>query len=572
MAKPATSIKQDQRNERNLTIAIACILLLFGISHSVMFYGHEQVPNPDFAHFVDVGHKLWSFELPEDWKRAPLLGLLQVPIGWIFGGPYPDLRGGWVLNAFLHPLNLLLIWLVSRRLIGQAGLWLSIVAIINPQVIYLITQPIAETALMFFCLLSFFLMFNRSRWSYLTAAMTTMIRYEGAALILAAFVLDMIYTRDKKERLRCLLFAFFSSLPLALWILGMISHWEHQGGVHYLQWIYLDKLKDAPQVIKSLWNVTFSPLIIHKPGIPLVIYKLVFWLSKILVVITFLVSLAHTVWKRKWYMLALYIFFLPYMFVHIIYFFSVPRFYATVHWMLLIFCFDGFYLIWTGFSKAARIPNIVVRIMQSILGLGALMWFLILARSLSELKVISPPSYYFPHLTLIALGLILTSIFYFEHFLSWRNRLLTIVLLLLAVTANQYKLAPAMGYGNELIEFKHATEWFLQNAKPESRIVSSLADVMQVFARGQTARLIHITSVQADSPELFVKKCREKNIHYVIWDSRIGLNVENFYYKKWGIKNITMLSQSQDIGPYKFVKTFQNPQRKNRYIHLFYLE
>jgi len=515
MVKSAISLEQDQRNERKLMMGIACGLLLLGAVHSAIFFGHEQVPNPDFTGFMHVGHKLWSFELPEHFKRAPLLGLLVVPLGWLVGGPYPDLTAGWILNAVLHPLNMILLWLVAKRLIGQAGLWLSLVAMINPWVIYLLTQPIAETTLTFFCLLSFYLMFKRSRWSYLAAALTTMVRYEGAALILATFVLDLVYGRNKEERLRCLFLAFLASIPLALWIIGMLLQWQHLDETHYLHLLLIDKLKETPQILRTLWKVTFSSLIINKPGIPWGVCQLILRLTKILFASAFVVSFIHAVWKRKWNMLALYIFFLPYIFVHVIYYFSVPRFYITVHWMLLIFCFDGLFLIWTWFCRTVRLPDVVFGIMQSIIGFGVLIWFIILASNLPELKSYSPTSYYFPHLTLVAIGLMLAYQLLIERFRHWRSRLLTMAILLFIVTSNQYRLAPTLGPGNELIEFKHVTEWFLQNGEPECRLGSSLANVMQIFATGQSSRLVNIGSIQADSPESFFNKCRERQICYL---------------------------------------------------------
>lgn len=564
--------EQEQKNERYLAIGIACILLVLGIYHSVSFYGYEQVPNPDFAHFVEVGHKLWSFELPTDYKRAPLLGLLQVPIGWLFGGQYPDLTGGWLLNSFLYPLNIILLWLVCRKLIGRAGLWVALVAMINPQVVRLLTEPIAETTLMFFCLLSFYLMFKRSRWSYLSAALTTMVRYEGAALILAAFVLDMVECENAKKRFRFLIYAVLASLPLALWMIGMMSHWNQLGEFHYLNNLQLDFLKGIPQRLQQLLNVTFYPMIGYRSGFPRIIYTLTVKFIKILAVVTFLVNLIHAVWKRKWNMIALFIFFLPYMFVHMIYSFSVVRFYIIIHWMLLIFCFNGLYLLWTWFRRTVQIPDVVLGIMQFVLGLIALIWFIFLITNLSELKTYNSTLYYFLQSVIIALTLLLLWEFYFEKLHFWRSRMLTAIILLLIVTSNQYRLGPVLGYGNKSIEFKYVTEWFLQNGESGSRMIATLADVMETFAKGQNSRLAHITEIQADTPEAFVKICREKNVRYIAWDSRTGLKPKDFYYKKWRLKNIAMLDQARDIGPYKFVKAFQNPQEKNRYIYLFYLK
>ncbi|MCP4707746.1 MAG: hypothetical protein GY869_03900, partial [Planctomycetes bacterium] len=79
----------------------------------------------------------------------------------------------------------------------------------------------------------------------------------------------------------------------------------------------------------------------------------------------------------------------------------------------------------------------------------------------------------------------------------------------------------------------------------------------------------HITG---DTWEEFVADCRRKNITYVTWDSRIGLNPNNAYYKMWGIDRLTKLANPNDNGPFEFVDVVQNTYAPNqRYIFIFRL-
>ena len=160
------------------------------------------MPNPDFTAFAQLGHELLSFERPSSFKRAPVFGLMIAGMSHIVGGHHPDLTAGWVINAILYPLCIVLLWQVAKRLVGRAGAWIAIIAMANPYVLQLLSEPIAEITLLFYVLLTFYFMFNDSRWSYLFGSLTMMVRYEGAALILAAFVMDMIKRQGSKEKIR----------------------------------------------------------------------------------------------------------------------------------------------------------------------------------------------------------------------------------------------------------------------------------------------------------------------------------------------------------------------------------
>ena len=139
--------------EKYFEIFIIMVLFAFGVYHSVLYFGHQVVPNSDFTAFVRTGHELLSFQLPSSYKRAPILGLLQASLSYLVTGQHPDLTAGWLLNAILHPFNIVLLWLVGKRIVGRAALWIAIIAIINPWVIQLLAEPIAETTLLFFILL-----------------------------------------------------------------------------------------------------------------------------------------------------------------------------------------------------------------------------------------------------------------------------------------------------------------------------------------------------------------------------------------------------------------------------------
>src|SRR4030042_918869 len=181
---PSGLLRQVDNREKYVDVFLFFLLLAFGIYHAVIYWGHQVVPHFDFECFEWVGQQILSFKIPTDYKRLPLVGILQILLGRITGGEYPAFHGGWLLNSIVHPLTAVLLWLAGRKVIGRAAVLFAIIAIINPWGLQLLTEPIVETKLLFFIWATFYLIFIRSKWAYLLASLATMVRYEGAALLL----------------------------------------------------------------------------------------------------------------------------------------------------------------------------------------------------------------------------------------------------------------------------------------------------------------------------------------------------------------------------------------------------
>jgi hypothetical protein len=126
-----------------------------------------------------------------------------------------------------------------------------------------------------------------------------------------------------------------------------------------------------------------------------------------------------------------------------------------------------------------------------------------------------------------------------------------------------------MGDGKREVEFKYLADWYVENAKPGEKLVSTMANVLRIFAPKYKDCFVHIASVKADSPYDFVKKCYQEDITYVTWDSRLGVFTQDRYYRYWGIKNIAMLARSEDVGPYEFVTRIRGGGES--YINVFRL-
>jgi hypothetical protein len=568
-----TGLANLHEREKYLEYSIIIVLFAFGSYLSFIFWGHQTVPNPDFFGFIDVAEAFLSFQFASiDYRQLPGLGLLQKGISVLVGGPQAELTAGWLLNAILHPLNIVLVWLVGKKLIGQSALWVAILVGITPWVLRQMIDPIAETTFLFFILLTFYCMYRQSRLAYLIACMATVVRYEAAALILAVFFMDIIACSSKKERIRAVIYAGLAGIPLAVWALLTMIYWESQGN-HYLNYFArmgteeLGEKISSLQYINMMWEMGFRPLYsVLADMIP----GPVFLLTKIGIFVCFAFGTVYGLWHHRWDFLALHIFLWPYVLVHSGHSILARHGVAT-HWIVLIICLYGLLSGWQLLVKANRIPKMVLAISQSLFLVLAVAYLIKLGLYLERNAEISQTSmsvHYAAGITIAVLFLIHALLFKGRDLLS--N--LTISLLVWClVFSSQSTLLSVMGDGKKMLEFKLLADWYLKNATPHENMVVTLGWTTGYFAEGNQNSFISYKDIKADSPADFIRQAKDMNVTYVAWDSRSGLKtMGEHYYKKWGMQNIAILETPQSVGPYEFVAQIRVNEKQ--FINVFRLQ
>ena len=551
-------IEQVKKRERYFDIFIVAAFLAFGIYQSVIFFGHKIVPISDFPDIVRIGHELLSFKVPSRFMQAPVVGLLQASLSYVVGGQHPDLTAGWLLNAILHPFNLVLLYLLGRKIIGRAAIWFAIIAILNYWVIYMLTEPIIETSLMFFILLTFYLIFKRSNWCYVAASVATMVRYEGAALILAAFVMDMIYQKSKPQRIRAFVYSALATVPLAIWLLGLFLNWDPAKG-NYLSVFtkdystaFTESVENRTGIVmhmRLLWEVGFRSLFIAKGPEAI---RMLFGFSKIITGIGFAFGVFYGFWKRQWKILALLIFFVPYFLLHARYPYPLQRFHTTIFWIALLICLLGLQSIWKLIDGNGRVPKVIVIILQAGMALFSLIWLISLVPEMSKASGFSPKSAYLPWMAMVLAALIFIGRIYIYKPRRWIRELCILALFCLVVISNQFSIVSLVGDGQRDKEFKQLADWYIDNAQPGEKMGVYMHQVVGIYAQKYADDIIALP--QADSPEEFFEACYEQGLTYVVWATREGLRNDSVRYRRLGLdKNIAQLRSPKNIPPYQFV-------------------
>jgi hypothetical protein len=565
-AKGARCEPNDEVNFEKLTkrgkyleVILAASLLAFGAYHSILYFGYTIVPNGDFPAFFLTGKQILSLEIPSSFKRVPVLGILQVCLSHLVGGQYPDITAGWVLNAILHPFNLLLLWLVGKRIVGKAAAWFAIVAILSPQVLYLLTEPIVETTLLFFILLTFYFMFKRSNWCYFFASIATMTRQEGAALILACFVMDMIYRTSKPERIRALLYSVAAAVPLMLWMLGTFANWRAENylqlfGQEYSK-LYVESAETRTGFVKHfnvLWQTGFYPLLLPYPGASNDFVQTLWKLSMTFAGAGFVFGSAWGIWKRNWNILALLLFFIPYFVIHTKFPSPLPRYHMPILWIALLICLYGFMSAWMLIDRNGRVPKAIVVILQVVVVTATAIWAISLCPYLPKLDQISPRSAYLPYVGISLAGFIFVGRILICGRKYFLRELSVFTVMCLIIVSNQFALVRTIGDGQREKEFKDLANWYVMNAKAGEKMGLYMAEVVRIFAPKYAENIVGLP--QADDPEGFVKACYKQNITYIVWATREGMSTDHTGYRQSHLdKNLTALQTPKDVGPYEFI-------------------
>lgn len=566
--KDKKSIPQIQRpgaDEKLVEILTGVILFAFGVYQSILYFGHTAVPNGDFPDFYKVGSDLLAFRLPSQFMRAPVLGLLQnflYPLAW---GPSRELTAGWLLNAILHPFNLLLLWLIGKKIIGKAAPWLALLLIINPTTVYLLTEPIIETTFLFFILLSFYLIFKQTRWAYLAAATASMVRYEAALLILAAFLADIILHRKEKKRfiksITCLCLA---SLPLAIWMSGTLFTWK-PGTTHYVSILFgkeyskgfVEPAENRTGIALNanvLWHTGFAPILAPYPGADKNTADMIFKLYLLLVIGGFFLGCIISIIKRQWQIWMLLLFFFPYFLLHCFYPYPMSRFHSITVWIVMFVCWFGLQDLWRLASDKWGIPKVFAIVFQIAVIIIAGLWLAGLAPYMHrQSSLFSPRCASIPYVAIAVAALIFAGRLYTEKIPGLLKGLAILAATSLMIVSNQFTLVRLVGDGQKEIEFRQLGEWFAANAGPNDKIAVYNCGPAGLFAGKAADRIIYYP--KADTPRQLAEKLREMNITYVTWATREGTTTQHTGYQLAGLnKTIPFLSQSRNIGCYEFVK------------------
>ena len=438
-------------------------------------------------------------------------------------------------------------------------------------------EPIAETALLFFTLLTIYYIFRRSRWSYLIASIATMVRYECALLILAAFVIDIIHRKDRRDCLVSLGFSALASIPLFLWMLGTKFHSE-PSSLHYLS-IFKQMLTGSSEDIKDkigiirhlriIWVVGYKDLTSVSLTSDNNLSDFVTGMNRILAASSFILGCVIAVLRKNWKVFVLAIFLFPYFLIHAYYPFPIPRFHVPSFWIALLISIYGIYEGIKFVNQKFTIPKGIIILLQLLLTAFFTLWFFSIIPNLKTCANYCPKAILMPWLAIVVLFLFLILLLIFRYKGILREFCI-ISIMLVIIISNQLDVAIRLNTGTFDAEFKMLADWYRDEIQGKEKLATTMVSVLNIYLPTEMQKnLVNLREIKGQDLLDYTIKLRENEVTYIAWDRRIEKIVQEAYYNLGHLNNLRALKTPQDNGPYKFVTQIKNG---SQFVNIFKLE
>jgi hypothetical protein len=571
--------------EKRLEWLFMGTLLVAGIYLSIVYFAQKAVPNSDFTAFVGTGSQILHFQMPGSFKRVPVLGILQIAVGQLmFTSPHPVLTGALVLNGILYTLSILLFYKVARLFLPLTGSFcLALLAAVNPYSLAMLVDPIAETTIVFFVLLTLYLILIRSRWCYLAAMLASMTRHECFGLIGIALLFDLFTLKTRRQKLTAVGVALAAAAPMIVWMIGTKITTTDPRSSYIKHFLNVDH-RNGFGLLKMLWTTAFSALLqwpeyirallLERPATQQAadairshsnLFQLI-WNSVTAAV--FIAGVVAVFLKKQWRFSGVLLFWIGYVCIHMSQSVLIDRYTVPVVGLTLLTAAVG--IAATGELLRTRIPRGVLTVAAVVGAFIAILWIVGLWPALSQTEKISSASR-----SVVYVGLLLLAVGLAAKQFTVRGRyavrdVCLFVIVALMLVSNQFSLAFRLGSGDTDIEFRRTAEWYLENTDGSEKLATTLSGVVNLFLPEGRKNAIHTGGIAGTNLAEFAQSCKKRGIRYVAWDSRLGFAVNDEYYKNWGLSNIHPLGAGKDIGPFKFITKI--PASPRRYILLYKLD
>lgn len=567
---------EPDRNQRLAEYAAVGLLVILGFIYSLHFLGHFVFPNPDFVAFLQIGQQWLSFRIPYTMKRAPLFTLITVLVGNFFSTPDRNLFGTELYNAIMLPTVMVLIYLIGRKFLGKAALWVALLACISPWMVRMSSQPLAELTLVALFAATCLCIRSHIKWAYLFAMLGSIARWDMAGLIPAVALVDLI--RNRKWP-RTIMMTALASIPFGICMIITWMQLRGQAeGAHYIQVLSKDRTFELAADLGFYWHNICSffnaQLLQSSPSGQVrsfeALNSAVSTVTGLLLGAAFLAGCVTAVIKKRWEIIVMLLAGVPYVMIHAIYPYRLSRFCVPAAWAGLIIAAYGLVTFWRWFVSKPK-PKFLIPVLQLIAAIIFVLWAVRIAGILWASKNTGTLTYaqnrcpLISQLTLISVLVVVAGFFVLQLLrrqkpsMGW---LIVPTFLVLAVVSNAATTGFLMGDGQSNANFKRLGLWFLENAEDDDRMITTMPGWLPIYTGLPIERFDHTGNIlprDAKDFPAFIQGCGKRNVTLIAWDSRLAGAPNDRYYKLWGLDRIQALGapflgrKADRIGPCQLI-------------------
>jgi hypothetical protein len=525
-------MKSDRKN-------ILVLLLLF-TAFAVQIARHANnfyVPESDFFDYKEKAVQLSNFDYPENFKRPPLFPVAIAVFAVPFSGPYQELYAAELIVALSALFSLLFIYRISFRFLGKHALWIAWVFAMHPTTLRMAIKPKPEMFVTVFILWAIDRFLGGDRKAYLIAFLATMVRYEGALVIVAFFVVDFIFN---KARIKSLFYSFLAGLPLVLWTL---LHSEGSDGGSYGN--YFNSYSLNISYLESLWRGLLAFL-------PYQYFNVWF-------ILAFSLFIFGVVWGLKKYRshtIVLLVFIAGFVAMHTIWPFNNVDYLVIVGWSLFAFI---------GLGAVTFAKFILNRInFNERIVLAVSLNFLAIVVFLTATHKFQYEQFYPNALVMLSFLVSAATFLYFLKQTSpkfnWNYYPLGLaVLILLAFWLNSKNNGDFFDIHYSKAEFRKAGEWFEENFQQGDKMAIAQPTVVSYFTKLDKEKdFLRITEIPNDEPGQINSWLKEQNVTYITWLSTNKVEQDVNAWESWKRDNrgwtlIKFLEKGNDLEGFEMV-------------------
>ena len=560
MKAPAIEPEHNQKPAEYVAIGL---LVVLGLTYSLHFLGHFVFPNPDFAAFLGIGRKWLHFQIPSSMKRAPLFSVITALVGYLFSAPDRNLFGTELYNAIMLPTVMVLIYLIGRKFLGKAAVWVALLACISPWMVRMSSQPLAELTLIALFAATCLCIRTHIKWAYLFAMLGSIARWDMAGLIPAVALVDLIRNRKWSKTI---IMTALASIPFGLcMIITMIQLRGRPEGAHYIQVLAKDRTFELAADLGFYWQNICSffntQLLQISPSGQIRRFEsfnsALLPLSAPILAIAFLAGSISAVVKKRWEIIVMLVAGIPYVIIHAMYPYRLPRFCVPAAWAGLIISAYGVITFWQWFVGKPK-PKLLIPILQLIAAFIFILWAVKILVALDYAQTSYCPV--IEQLALISSLVTVGGFFGLQFLRRYKPSMRWLIIpafLVLAVVSNTATTGFLMGNGQSNANFKRLGLWFLENAKDDDRMITTMPVWLTIYTGLPIQRFDHMANIPPQDAEdfsAFIQECRVRKVTLIAWDSRLAGVPNDRYYKLWGLDRIKILGNpAEQIGPCQLV-------------------
>jgi hypothetical protein len=215
------------RVERRAAIAdwlVPAAIILLAVALRLRRFDYFLVPDTDFWDLRAVGIALLHGQPPPLYLRPPLSSLLMAVFAPLFHGHDPVLLAAESVNLVMFAVGTFLLYRLARIFVGTAAWVVALLFAFDALGFHMTLQPRAELAAVTWVILGSYLATRGPVGGYVAAALASLTRWEGAFLIPALFLRDLVYG---PHRWRAFLYSAAASVPLFVWLMLSFRHTGH---------------------------------------------------------------------------------------------------------------------------------------------------------------------------------------------------------------------------------------------------------------------------------------------------------------------------------------------------------